>query len=342
MRLTIKEMAKKAGVSVATISRAMNPETRKKLAQDTLERIDSLVSQYGYTPHQAARHLRKTSTKTIGVVFPYVENIFYSSYYTHILAGVSNFLLDTEYQFKMLLLKQESGRWDHYDFRAGEGVEGLIVTQWFRYYSSKETFNHMNVPCIVINDYEDGVNAQFICVNNWSGGRKAAEFLYTSGHRNIAVISGPDWSRDSQQRLEGFQDYLRSKNCALSSPLIQKGDFDSKQVTSEALEKILQVQPGTTAIFCCNDNIAFMVIDQLKEKGLHCPGQISVMGFDDDFRALHYNPSLTTIQMPVYQLAQEAAKFLLNQLNSDTPRKAVIGKVLIEPQLIERQSVKTL
>ena len=98
-------MAKKAGVSVATISRAMNEETRKKVSQETLIKIDRLVERCKYTPSLAAKNLRKTSTKTIGVVFPYVNNIFYSSYYTNILSGVANYLIGTEYQFKLILLK---------------------------------------------------------------------------------------------------------------------------------------------------------------------------------------------------------------------------------------------
>ena len=342
MRLSIKEMAKKAGVSVATISRAMNSETRKKLAPDTLKRIDKLVSKYGYTPNQAAKNLRKSSTKTIGIIFPYVENIFYSSYYTHILAGIANFLLDTEYQFKMLLLKEDPNRWDHYDFRAGEGVEGLIVTQWFRYYSNKKTFNQVKVPTVVINDYEEGVKARFVCVNNRAGGRKAAEYLCNLGHQNLAIITGPDWSRDSRERLEGFQDYLASKNGRLRADLVQKGDFDDEAVTFQALESLLKFQPKTTAIFCCNDNMAFMAIEKLKEKGYACPDQISVIGFDDDFRAMHFQPALTTIQMPVYQLAQEAARLLVDMLKSGKAMKTFAGQTLLEAQLVERQSVKSV
>ena len=342
MTLSIKDMAKKIGVSVATVSRALNPETRSKVAPATLERVDRLVAKYGYMPNQAARNLRKASTKTIGVIFPYVENIFYSSYYTHILAGVANALLDTEYQFKMLLLKDEKDKWDRYNFSTAESVDGLIVTQWFRFFSDKEVLSSMNIPTVVINDFEEGVRAQFVCCDNIQGGEAAADFLYSQGHRKIGLITGPAWSRDSRQRQQGFQGALKRVGHAIGSQAVQQGDYDDPNVTRQALEKLLKYDPEISAIFCCNDNIAFMVIDELKQKNISCPEQISVVGFDDDFRALHFNPPLTTIQMPVYGLAKESVRLLLDHLRSGNPSSSFMGNVLLKPQIIERQSVTTL
>lgn len=335
-------MAEKAGVSVATISRAMNSETRNKVAPETLKEIDKLVAQYGYTPHQAAKNLRKTTLKNIGVIFPYVENIFYSSYYTNILSGVANYILGTDYQFKMLLLKGDREHWDRYNFRAGEGVDGLIITQWFRFFSNKKVFDDMNIPSVVINDLEAGVKTRFICCNNFQGGGAAAEYLYTKGHKNISVVTGPAWSRDSQQRVEGFQAYMRRVNHPLMPDAIQRGDYDDAKVTQKALAALLKSGPDTTAIFCCNDNMAFMVIDELRRKNIPCPDRISVIGFDDDFRAAHFIPPLTTIQMPVYQMAQEATRILINHLESGNPAESFIGQTFFNAQIIERQTVITL
>ncbi len=340
-KLNIKEMAKIAGVSVATISRAMHPDTRERVAPATLKEIDALIKRYRYTPSLAAKFLRRSSTKTIGVVFPYVRNIFYSSYYTHILAGVANSLMNTGYQFKILLLREESKK-EYYDFRSGEGVDGLILTQWFRFFSKEFMLNTMNVPCSVINDYEKGIKAKFFCGDHYAGGEMAAEHFYSLGHRHIGVISGSSWSRDSIQRVKGFRDRLDQFGYALDSNLILQGDYDIDEKTRKRVDELLEKDPKLTAIFCCNDNIAFMVIEHLKTRGLSCPEDISVVGYDDDFRAALYSPALTTIHMPVYELASEAVGALIDHLrerDADNPA-SFDGRKLVQVHLVQRSSVR--
>ena len=336
MNTNITEIAKKAKVSISTVSRALNQDTRNKVAPGTLKKIDLLVKKYNYTPHLAAKNLRKSPQKIIGIIFPYVENIFYSSYYNHILAGVANYLLNTDYQFKMLLLKNEKGKFDNYNFQIGEGISGLIMTQWFRYFSKKEVFSAMSVPSVIINDYEEGIKANFICLDNAQGGYIAAEHFYSKGHRHFGIITGPAWSRDSKERLEGFFKFCHSRNGNAS---VEQGDFDDHQVTIDAFKKLVKENPRITAIFCCNDNMAFMIIEHFRQVGIPCPAQISVIGFDDDFRAAGFMPALTTLRMPVYDMAQQAAKSLIECLEQKSCPNPMQNKIIYIPQLIERQTV---
>ncbi|MBF0531506.1 MAG: LacI family DNA-binding transcriptional regulator [Candidatus Omnitrophica bacterium] len=339
MKLNIRQLAKQAHVSVATISRVINPDTRHRVAGATRQRIDTLIQELGYTPHFAAKNLRKTSTKTIGIVFPYVENIFYSSYYAHILAGVSNYLLRTAYQFKLILLKQEKEKWANSDFYAGEGVDGLISTQWFRFFANREVINQMKIPCVIINDYEAGIKARFVCADNLAGGQMVAEHLLEKGHHCVACLAGPDWSRDSGERLEGFRGGLLKKGFRLGKDLIQTGDFDNEKITAGALDQLLSVRPRITAIFCCNDNMAIMVMNRLKEKKILCPQKISVVGFDDDWRSAGLRPALTTVRMPVYHLAQEAVRSLITHLESRVLLESFHCKTILPVQFVERKSV---
>ena len=340
MKLDIKEIAKKAGVSVATISRAMDPETRKKVALSTLKKIDTLIRKYSYVPNIAARNLRKSSTKVIGVIFPYVPNIFFTAYFTHILAGVSNFLFDTDYRFKLLLLRDDKAKWSRYNFKRGEGVDGLIVTQWFRFFSKKFISEEMGIPYVVINDFDKNLKARFVCGDHFNGGEIVAEYLYSFGHRRFAVITGPSWSMDSKQRVEGFSSYLNRKGVSLESDLILTGDYDDYRKTYQRVDELLQKRTKITAIFCCNDYIAFAAIRRLQELGISCPAEISVIGYDNESESPSFSPPLTTIHVPVYDLAKEAARCLVDYLKPPIfSKKSFIGRTWIPVHIVERGSV---
>ncbi|MCK5215542.1 MAG: LacI family DNA-binding transcriptional regulator [Candidatus Omnitrophica bacterium] len=336
-KLNIYKIAQKVGVSIATISRAINPETRKRVASGTLKKIDKLIHKYGYTPNLAAKNLTLASTKTIGLVFPYLPGIFYSNYYNHILAGVSNCLYETGYQFKMLLLKEEKGKWDNYDFKAGERVDGLLITHWFKYFNDKSIIGKMNVPCVIINDIDKTIKAQFVGVDHYLGGQIAANHLYSSGHRRIAVLSGPDWSIDNKYRINGFRAFLKKKGIVIKSDLIVKADY-LEHVAYGEIEKILKVDPKITAIFACNDQMAFGAIRRLKEIGISCPDDISVIGFDDEIEAAKFDPPLTTIRVPIYDLATEGTKLLVNYLQNNTSKKPFRGILTLPVQLVDRKS----
>ena len=344
MKLNIKQIAKKAGVSVATISRAINPDTRKKIAPATLEKIDRLVRQYGYTPSLAAKNLRMSSTKTIGIIFPYVHNLFYSSYYTHLLAGLANFLLDTDYRFKILLLRGDKKTWDGYDFKKGEGVDGMIITHWFKFFSKEFMSKGLNIPFVIINDFDEDLRASFVCGDHFAGGKAVGEYLFSLGHRQLAVITGPPASMDSNERLRGLQSYLKELNISLRPDCVLRGDYDDDKKVRNAVDEIVKKQPRITAIFCCNDHMAFVAIDRLRELGVSCPEEVSVVGYDDDFRAASFNPPLTTIHVPLYDLAEKAARSLLDYLKetqSDT-RKPFTGKTLLPVYLVERKTAQKI
>ncbi|MEI8010917.1 MAG: LacI family DNA-binding transcriptional regulator [Candidatus Omnitrophota bacterium] len=339
MKITIFEIAKKAGVSIATISRAMNPHTRGMVAPDTLKRINNLLTKYTYTPNLAARNLRQASTRTIGVVVPFYRDIFYNSYYMHILSGVSNTLEGSGYQFKLLALDQGQ-LWDHYDFRSGEQVDGLIVSLWFRFFSGKEVLEKIKVPTVVIDDFEKDVKAMFIGGDHVSGGRMAAEHLYTRGHRRVAVITGPDWSRDCRQRVDGFRSYWAAQGLSLDQDQVIAADFLHHKAKA-SFDQIIKKDPEVTAIFCCTDIMAGGVLERCQELNMACPRDISVVGYDDDMKIISRFPYLSSVHVPVYEMAQKAASGILEHLKSKRNKKFFNGTEFLPVRLVERQSVKT-
>ena len=124
--ITIYDMGKITGVSIATVSRALNAHTRQKVAEATRHRIETAVKRSGYTPSLAARYLGGSMFRTIGVVLPQGPGVFFHDYYVKVMAGVSDALLETPYQFKLIMSKPGDYRWDRYNFKAGEAVEGPL------------------------------------------------------------------------------------------------------------------------------------------------------------------------------------------------------------------------
>lgn len=336
---TIYEIAKRAGVSIATISRAINPETRSKVSPETLKHVEDLIAKCHYTPNFSAKFLTKQSYKTIGVIIPHLEGIFFSDYYSKILSGVSDGLMNTGYILKLILFKVGMPKYDYYNFRAGEGIDGLIVTQWPMYFSGKKILEGLKLPTIFITDPLESTQANFISADNRMGGEIAARYLYSKGHRKIIVVTGPQWSSDSQLRLKGFMDYMKKKGLHSDPSMILCGNYQKKKA-SEVVGEYLNKKTKATAIFCLNDFMALGVLDRLNKLGFSCPKDFSVMGYDDERGSRYANPPLTTIHMPFYEIAREAATQMTNYLDSNKSDKNVnMPKPLVSVGLVERHSV---
>lgn len=337
-KMTIYEMAKKANVSIATISRAMNLETRPRVAPATLEKIDELVNRLGYTPHLAARHLSKTTFKTIGILMPHHPQIFLEDYYIKILAGVSDAIMETDYQFKIVLLRCRDEKWDKHNFKLSDGVDALVVTHWHAFFSHPSVFEKLNVPCAVVSDPEPKTRVHFVSGNHFQGGRLVAEHLYLKGHRRVGIFTGPLCSVDSNLRVRGFQSYFSEKGISINSKNVVCGEFQEGKAY-QVTESFMKKAENISAIFCCNDNMAFGVMKRLFELGIDCPKKISIVGYDNDNKAGQAFPALTTVQVPVYDLAKEAANRALSYLENKNSKEFFYKETLMPVQLIERASV---
>lgn len=334
----IKAIAEKTGVSIATISRALNDETRHKVAPETLRAIEKVLKKYPYTPDISARLMRKTVYKTIGVLFPHETGALASDYYAQILSGISDALLDTEYSLKMILIKPGKMH-DMYNFQQGEGVDGLIMTYWRSLFSGPEAFKHLAIPCVVINNVEKNIKAHFVAGDHFAGGRMAAQHLYEKGHRRVAFFGGKYKSPDAVERLAGFKSFLKEKGIPLKPEAEFDVDFDEEKAY-HMTDALLKLRPAVTGVFCMNDRQAFGVLRRLKDLKVKCPDRLSVVGYDDDRRAVLTSPPLTTVKVPVYELAKRAVQDLLDQLQKKTP--AFFQPVYFPVSLVERSSVSNL
>jgi len=340
-KLTIYEIAEIAGVSIATVSRYINEETRHKVAPATCELIEKIIRRHGYTPSLAAKYLSCPHFKTIGIVFPHHYGMLASDYYTAILTGVSDALLETDYRMKMILLKPDKGPWDHYDFRRGESVDGLILTYWRSVFSDAASLKRFGIPCAIINNVEKNINAHFVAGDHYDGGHQAGRYLTVKGHRHILVLSGTEGAApDVRYRLSGFKAGLREAGIQLAPDAVIDVGFREDRAYTET-ERLLAENKKVTAIFCMNDIQAFGVLRRLEELGIDCPGRLSVMAYDDDRRSEHTHPPLTTVRVPVDDLAKRAAQDLISHIRDPKPH-TFFKPVIFPVKLIERASVRPL
>ena len=337
--MTIYDISKMAGVSIATVSRAMNSVTQDVVAPTTRNRIAALADKHGYTPSLAARALSGSALKTIGVLLPQSPGVFFHHYYQQIMAGVADELLETEYQFKLILAKPGERRWDRYNFKSGEAVDGLIVTHRHTFFSRVAVFDRLQLPCVVINDPEPGVKAYFVSGDHVMGGHLAARHLYAKGHRRVAVLTGPNDSSDSRLRLRGFRQFFHQAGRRVELTVLPGGEFQEERARQVAAD-FLKTKPSVTAFFCCNDEMALGVLRQLRAMRRSCPKDYSLIGYDDHPRTRTSDPPLTTIRVPLYEMAKTAARRLVEHLTAGQREQAFQGVTLLPVELVERQSVR--
>ena len=335
---TIRDIAKKANVSIATISRAINPETRSRVSAETLSEIDQLVEKYHFAPNLAAKNLRANKLKTIGFLIPHVPNVFISDYHSKVYSGVSNALIDSDYRLKLVALKPYAHKLDHHPFRTAEGVDGLIIDSWPWYFSKQMA---LDVPCVIINDPDPKVRAHFVTADNERGGELAARYLYEKGHERIAVLIGHDWSTDSWLRLKGFKKFMSKVGTAVPNEMIYRANYEEEDAARVAEQMFLE-KKKVTAFFCCNDNMALGVMRKMKQLGIRVPEDVSVIGFDDDSRAQYGDPPLTTIRMMTSELGGLAVQILVSYLKGEYQGKFFYEQNILPVSLIERRSVASV
>jgi LacI family transcriptional regulator len=339
-KFTIEDIAREAQTSVTTVSRAINEKTRHLVAASTLRKIDRAVKKHAYFPNIAARNLRSGATNTIGIIFPIFTGLFTSTYYSNILSGVSDYLLETTFRFKIMPMRENQIKGLRYDFRAAEGIDGMIAAHWQHFFSPEEV-QELNLPCVFLNDYQKDLPVYSCAGDQFTGGQAAARFLFERGHRQIGIIAGEEASADSRLRIKGFESYLKQQGVAIAPEAIACGNYHENE-TYALTPEFLRKNPKLTAVFCCNDEMAMGFIRKAQELGVNCPRDISVVGYDNISQAASFSPALTTIEEPLYQIARAGAMALTTYLKEGNTEKPLLGEQFFTSQLIARDSARVI
>lgn len=305
--LTIRDIAREAGVSTATVSRVMN--TPDLVSPNTRASVESAIERNGYLSHGIAVSLASARSQSIGLVIPTITNSIYASFtqaiqgitqsagYT-LLLGNSEFSPELEEKLIRKLIEQR--------------VDGMILIGGERRRGVYDLIEGHGVPFVVTwKLLRESVGRPSISFDNYRGGCLAVQHLIKLGHRRIGLICGRTVVNDrARERRNAYEDSMRENGLVLEDSLIEEADFELVQGRN-AMRRLLDLKLAPTAVFCANDIQAIGALFECGEKGLSVPGDISLVGFDDLPVAQYIRPQLTTIRVPAQKMGELAAASIL-------------------------------
>lgn len=309
MRVTIRDVAKRAGVSVSTVSRVLNDTC--PVHEDKRELVIEASEALGYSPNPAALSLLNKKTGGVGVLLPFVSGEFFSE----LLRG-----LDDAAQDNGLFLVVSTSHRREEEFQKAirvldKRVDGLIVMAPELDARGAASILQRHIPSVFLNSYAEGEEAEVLNFDNHEGARLLTQHLLDLGHRHIALIQGPEGARDARERQEGFREAMNDAGIQETEALEFRGGY-SRDSGYEAAQAILASgQPRPTAIVAANDYCAMGVISALHEAGISVPEDLSVAGFDGLESTQYTVPPLTTVRVPVHELGYEAVVRIAGRLN---------------------------
>lgn len=304
--VTIKDVAKYAGVSVTTVSRVIN-NSQHPINPETRQRVEEAIQRLGFCPNAMARGLHVNETKTIGLILPDIAN----PYYPGIVRGIEDVAHEQGYTVILCNSDRSRERTQKYlQVLREKRVDGIIFTGGGAVEDARtHHFFDQDAMVKVIIGRPRG-NLPAVQIDNVQAAREAVEHLFSLGHRRIATITGPRVSTTATDRLEGYRQALEEHGVEVNPEWIIEGDFDSES-GYHAVDKL---QSGITAIFVHNDLMAIGAIKALQEKGIRIPEEVAIVGFDNIPLASFVTPKLSTVAVPVYDLGVTAMQVLAELL----------------------------
>ncbi|HHF09317.1 MAG TPA: LacI family transcriptional regulator [Candidatus Atribacteria bacterium] len=326
---SIKDVAKLAGVSIATVSRVINNSGR--VSPEKRSRVMEAIEKLNYQPNLLARGLRQQKTRLVGCLVPDVENLVFARLAKYLekflsLCGYSVILCNTN--------NDKNKERDYLFVLVQRKVDGIIFSR-----VSDESILFMSsylkrIPYVVLDRTLETEFAPTVKLDNFLGGFLAAQHLVEMGHRRLACITGPLKIGLCRERLEGFREGLRRAGIDLHNEYIFESNFRIDGGREAAL-KMLSASSLPTAVFTHNDMMAFGVIQVFRSKGLNIPGDISVVGFDNVPMCEVISPPLTTVAQPFEEIARLGVEMLDSLIKGKEIDKRT---VVVKPYFVARSS----
>jgi LacI family transcriptional regulator len=330
---TLRDVAAAARVHPATASRALNPETRILVSEDTARRVTAAAAKLGYRPNPVARSLRTRRSHTVGVLIPDLNNPLFPP----IVRGLEDKLAtagyvaligntDADASRERLLFEQMRAR----------HVDGFVLATATLHDRLLAEAAAADLPVVLMNRLSQDYSFPSVSVDNEQGARMAISHLVRLGHTRIAHIAGPQEASTGVSRLRGFREGMAAHGLAVGEDLITYAGRYTVEEGARCAHELLGTPGGFTAVAAANDMLAVGCYAALDEAGLQCPDDISVIGFNDMPFIDRLRPPLTTVRFPHYQLGTEAAQLLLERIGE---REAPVKILYLAPELVVRKSV---
>ncbi|MGC4044239.1 MAG: LacI family DNA-binding transcriptional regulator [Armatimonas sp.] len=313
--VTIKDVAERAGVSLMTVSAVLNGKaSERRISTRTQERVNEIAAEMGYKPNHLARSLVTGRSGALGLVFPYSSAfIDHNPFSTAILSGVMAAAVQA--RWNLMLHTATGDDWNAVD--SGDlidpRVDGLLLVLPTPHSPLVGRCQREKFPCVSLVYSADSPDICTVNADDYHGGRLATEHLLALGHRRIAHLAGAPLVSTSAPRIEGYLSALRDAGITPDPALIVPANFS--QPGGRAAMKALLDQPEElwpTAVFAGNDVSALGVLEHLNEIGLRVPEDIALVGYDDSYAGQLAQPPLTSVRMPIYEMAQQATNLLIS------------------------------
>ncbi|HDC92532.1 MAG TPA: LacI family transcriptional regulator [Candidatus Acetothermia bacterium] len=327
--VTIKDIAKAAGVSPSTVSRALNDSPL--IRESTKERIKRLAAELGYERNELARSLVKGRTRALGLLVPDITNPFFAE----IVKGVEDTAHARGYGVILCNTGDDPEKERDYGLLLRrKRVDGQIITSVALEDPLLSELQRAEIPFVLVSRTSHTVDAPYVIVDDRLGARLAVEHLISLGHKRIACISGPKGTEPGHVRAEAFREVLSGNGIRVPRSWVKHTDF-TWEAGEEAAREFLSRRRRPTAIFAANDLIALGVLVAAHNLGIAVPEELSVVGFDNIAYASLPLIELTTVAQPTYRMGRLAAEWLIDVLEGKRRKKL---RKLLRPELVVRKT----
>jgi len=334
--LTIKDIAKKAGVSTATVSKVMNGYD--DIGEETKLKVQRIIKENNYRPNANAQSLRTKKSFLVGLFFKdHQDSGLKHPFFRGIISGMEDTLIENNYDMILFAANWED-QFSYLDKCQFRNVDGAVLMGVPKNDPKLPELIEAGIPLVFIDvDIEDK-RVSYIISDNIDGAKKAVRHLAELGHEKIAIITGEAITVPTQMRLKGYREEMEAQNASINEDWIIEGRF-SVDGGYEAMQKLLKIEDRPTAIFCQGDEIAIGAMKAIKEAGLKVPDDFSIVGFDDIEISQYLNPALTTIRQQKEEMGIEAADMIIKLINH---KEEKVEPEVIKTKLIERSTTKKL
>ncbi|MFA8342428.1 MAG: LacI family DNA-binding transcriptional regulator [Rhodothermaceae bacterium] len=332
-RVTIKQVANKLGVSMMTVSRALN--NRPNVDEKTKKRVMETAREMGYIQNHIAKSLVQKRTFTVGIVVPEITH----SFFPDAIKGMEEVINLAGYQIIFTHSAEDSKKEvAAIETLASKRVDGILISmaESVRDFSIYKQIINMKLPIVFFDRCVHNLGASCVGINDDESSFNITEYLVKKGYSKIAHLAGPTTISIGRERLNGYKRALLNSNIEVKDEYIkiaglhETGGYEAmKELLSSPSDQLPE------AVVCVNDPCAFGAMNAIKEAGLKIPEDIAVVGFTDDIRANLVTPSLTTIKQPAYEIGRKAAEKLIAHIENDSEP---VEDIYLATEIVERKS----
>lgn len=333
-RVTIRDVAREAGVSVATASRVVRGETSVRPFK--VEAVMDAVARLGYVPNSAARGLKERRTGAIAMLFPESEaRVFTDPFFGAVVSGAAAIMNGAGFQLVLVMNDATGGTDKIRRFIHGNHCDGILLASHHETPALIAALRHAPMPLVSLGPPLGDLGFPCVDLENYGGGRLAAQHLLSRGYRKFGIITGPQDMASARERVEGFTAELAA--AGLSPVRLFEGDYSSDSGAAAMRDAIPELH-RYDAIFAINDLMAFAALQEAANAGLRVPHDIAVMGFDNVDASRGQIAGLTTIANPVHDMAAAATRLLLDLIDTGGAGVGVGSEHIFTPHLVVRSS----